>query len=79
MDLLSSYPACASYVDGSNLDQVAAVHANMNGESAANAGAALDLNFGMALWIAFAIHAIGIEIYVSCLPGKCDHIKLTRI
>lgn len=65
IDLVSAYPACASYADGSNLDQVSAVLAHMDGASAANAGAGLDLNFGMAIWLAFAIHAVGIEVYVS--------------
>lgn len=62
--LVSAYPACASYADGSNLAQVSAILADMGGASAANAGAALNVNFGMALWLAFAIHAVGIEIYV---------------
>ena len=68
MDLVSAYPACASYAEGSNLNQVSAVLADMDGASAANVGAALNLNFGMALWLAFAIHAVGIEIYVSRPP-----------
>lgn len=29
------------------------------------AGAALRLGFGMALWLALALHAIGVEVYVS--------------
>lgn len=74
MDLVSAYPACASYADGSNLDQVSAVFADMDGMSAANAGAALDLNFGMALWLAFAIHAIGVEVYVSHHACDC-HVR----
>lgn len=65
MDLVLAYPACASYADGSNLDQVSAVLADMGGASAANAGAALNVNFGMALWLAFAVHAVGVEVYVS--------------
>lgn len=39
--------------------------ADMGGSSAANAGAALNVNFGMALWLAFALHAVGVEVYVS--------------
>lgn len=66
MDLVSAFPACASYADGSNLNQVSAVLASMDGDSAANAGAALHVSFGMAIWLATVIHAIGVEIYVSC-------------
>lgn len=65
MELVSAYPACASYADGSNLDQASAVLADMGGASAVNAGAALNVNMGMALWLASAVHALGVEIYVG--------------
>lgn len=58
------YPECASYFDGSNNNQVALVRAKFDG-SAAEVGAALNVPFGTALWLALAIHAIGVEIYVS--------------
>ena len=75
MDLVAAYPACMPYADGSNLDQVSAVLADMGGASAVNAGAALNVNFGMALWLAFALHAVGVEVYVSSLPtGHRRHI-----
>jgi hypothetical protein len=67
MNLVAEYPACASYADGSNLDQVSAVLADLGGGSSVNAGAALNVSFGMALWLAFAVHALGIEIYVSLI------------
>jgi hypothetical protein len=63
--LVPDYPACASYVDGSNPDQVAPVAASMGSGSAASVGAALNINFGAALWLAFNIHAVGVEVYVS--------------
>jgi hypothetical protein len=63
--LLSSYPDCAAYVDGSDPDQLAIVKANIGGDGPANAGAALNTAFGMALWLAVVIHAIGVEVYVS--------------
>jgi hypothetical protein len=59
------YPACEPYIDGSNLNEVAIVKANLDGETGANAGAALGMSFGMALWLATVIHAIGVEVYVS--------------
>jgi hypothetical protein len=62
--LEQDYPSCASYVDGSNLDAVSAVSADMNGK-AANIGAALNMSFGTALWLAFALHALGVEVYES--------------
>jgi hypothetical protein len=77
MDLVSEFPACAAYADGSNLNQVSAVLADMDGSSAANAGAALDLNFGMALWLALAIHAVGVEVYVSSVCSLDGSPSLT--
>lgn len=53
------YPVCT------NTSAWAAVHATMNGKSVANIAASMESVFGLALWLALAIHAIGIEIYVS--------------
>lgn len=58
-ELLEAYPGCTSP------DKWEMVEANLNGGSAANAGAVIGMSFGMALWVSLAIHAIGIEIYVS--------------
>jgi hypothetical protein len=70
--LVQGYPLCASYANGSNLEQVSPVSLDLNG-SDANIGAALDMSFGVALWLAFNIHALGIEVYVSSrlLPCVC--------
>ena len=65
--LLEDFPSCEAYADGSNLDEVSVVPADFNGK-AANIGAALDMSFGTGLWLAFAIHALGVEIYVSEFP-----------
>jgi hypothetical protein len=62
--LLQDYPSCASYADGSNLAQLSPVSLDLGGSNA-NVGAALDVSFGAALWLAFNIHALGIEIYVG--------------
>ncbi|KAH6616850.1 hypothetical protein C7974DRAFT_442698 [Boeremia exigua] len=75
MDLVAAYPACASFADGSNLEAVSAVLADMDGESGANAGAALDLNFGMALWLATSLHALGVEIYLHLTPREAERLR----
>jgi hypothetical protein len=62
--LVQDYPVCVSYADGSNLEQVTAVSAGFSGSSA-NVGAALNISFGAAVWLAFNMHALGVEIYVS--------------
>lgn len=58
-DLLAAYPACSSS------SAWVAVKADMNGTSGVNAAAALNLSFGMSVWLALALHAIGVELYVS--------------
>lgn len=65
--LLSNYPGCAAYVDGTNVNELAIVKADLGGDTGANAGAALSMSFGMALWLSTVIHAIGVEVYVSCI------------
>ena len=62
---LAQFPHCAAFYTGENLGQHALVEANINGGSAANAAAALGIGFGPSLWLSLAIHAVGIEIYVS--------------
>lgn len=65
--LLQSYPACAPFVNGTNPDQYTIIDANFNGTDAAQIAAAVNITAGMALWLAFLIHAVGVEIYVSSL------------
>jgi len=73
--LVSKYPACAAYANGTNPNELAIVQANLNGGTGANAGVALNMSFGMALWLSVAIHAIGVEIYVSCRHCTRLHIR----
>jgi hypothetical protein len=65
--LSKMYPACEAYINGSNPNAVDKVLANLDGETGANAGAALSLSFGMALWLSVSLHALGVELYVSRL------------
>lgn len=76
VDLVSSYPACASYANGSYPEQVSAVAAKLGGGGdSANAGAALNMNFGMALWLALMLHAIGIEVYLHLTPRESQRLR----
>ena len=63
---LNTYPQCAPYYSGDNPDQQTIVQANISGNEA-EVSAALGMNFGTAGWLALALHAIGVEIYVSSL------------
>ena len=58
------YPDCKAFFNGSNPDQQAVVPLNLNGPPE-QVGATLGESFSMAVWLALAIHAIGVEIYVS--------------
>ena len=60
---LLDYPDCQVFYTEEDLGKQVLVHADMKG-SAMTAGAALGLSFGPALWLALALHAAGIEIYV---------------
>lgn len=61
---LSKYPTCKTFFDGEVPSQHTLVVANMAGE-VDNISAALDAAAGAALWVAFVLHAAGVEIYVS--------------
>ncbi|KLU85797.1 hypothetical protein MAPG_04817 [Magnaporthiopsis poae ATCC 64411] len=78
-EMLARYPECAAFYSGVNLDQHALVTASMTLGRTESVGAAIDLNFGAAMWLALALHAAGIEIYVSACCGSaacqlCDHL-----
>ena len=48
--------------------------ANFNG-TVPEIGAALDINFGMALWLALAMHTIGVEIYLHLTPREHERLR----
>jgi hypothetical protein len=60
------YPECSSYFDGTTPDKYVAVLLNFNGR-VEEVGAALAEGFILGFTLALALHAIGIEIYVSFL------------
>ena len=66
-DVMSStYSACEGYLSSTNQDQYVAVRANISdAANAAEAAAILEMTFGAAMWLAFIIHAFGVELYVS--------------
>ncbi|KAJ4242864.1 hypothetical protein NW757_011759, partial [Fusarium falciforme] len=77
-DTRASYPDCDSFYTGKDLDKRVLVKANMGDEgSDMEVGASLGLAFGPALWLAFVIHAIGIEIYLRLTP--IEHERLRNI
>jgi hypothetical protein len=64
-EIISEYPSCAAFFEGTDVQQEAVVRADFNGAHATEIGAALDMKFGSALWIATILHIVCVEIYVS--------------
>jgi hypothetical protein len=76
IDFAVSYPSCAAYINGTDPDAVSAVAATLGAGDVANTGAALNLAFGMALWVALALHAAGVEIYLHLTPREAQRLRL---
>lgn len=68
--LLDVYPACTALIEQGDLGAVTAVHVNMEG-TAVEVMAALNESFGMSGWVAFTLHAIGVETYVCVIIINC--------
>lgn len=61
---LQQHPDCEAYFSGQNPNKAVLVSATMDGNGS-NVTAVLSLGFGAAFWLAFTLHAVGVEIYVS--------------
>ncbi|EGX89139.1 hypothetical protein CCM_07391 [Cordyceps militaris CM01] len=67
--LLQEYPDCAS------LDAWVLVKADLHIQGPEHISAALDVTFGMSVWMAAAIHAIGVEFYLQLTPGETRRLR----
>lgn len=65
--LLEEYPVCTAFTEG-GASTYAVVRVNFGG-TASELMAAMNESFGMAGWLALAMHAFGVEVYV-CLPSS---------
>ncbi|KAF7983469.1 hypothetical protein HWV62_21762 [Athelia sp. TMB] len=65
------YPACAGNPGG-----YAVVEANSHGNPV-EIGAALDIAFPMAMWLAIFLHVVGVEVYIMLTPR--EHERLRRV
>lgn len=63
----AEYPGCEAFYSGEDPYKQTLVKASMEGD-AMTAGAALGVSFGPAIWLAFVLHAVGVEVYVSFAP-----------
>ncbi|KAF5966494.1 hypothetical protein FCOIX_12485 [Fusarium coicis] len=67
--LVAKYPTCQ------DLNAWVAVQGDMSGEGTENIASALSLGFSMGLWLALAIHAIGIEVYLHLTPAETERLR----
>lgn len=76
-EVADSYPGCSSTNNTLHTGQgVAVVHANMiTPTSGIEVGAALELSFGMAMWLALALHALDIEVYLRLTPAEGERLR----
>ncbi|OGM48735.1 hypothetical protein ABOM_002018 [Aspergillus bombycis] len=71
---LESYPDCVSFYNGSQPAQNVLVLGDFNGD-ADRIGTALNMNFGMAFWLALFLHVIGVEIYLQLTPRESQRLR----
>ncbi|KAL1615749.1 hypothetical protein SLS56_011704 [Neofusicoccum ribis] len=70
---LQHYPECIPFYNGTSPGQMVVVNAKM-GSTAAEASAALGISFGMSMWLALALHAIGVELQLT--PREAERLRL---
>jgi hypothetical protein len=56
-------------------DGVIAVAANFGSGRKEQLQASLELNFGMAAWIAIFLHTVGVEIYLNLTPAEGERLR----
>jgi hypothetical protein len=73
--LVETYPDCV--VNSTILrDDLKPVHASMFGGVREEIGASLRLNFGMAIWLAFFMHGVGVEVYLALTPREAQRLRM---
>ncbi|KAF6801034.1 hypothetical protein CSOJ01_12036 [Colletotrichum sojae] len=70
------FEACAPYVAGASPNQQVLVEADFFDRSTpAGPAASLHVSFGMAGWVAGAIHAVGVEVYLRLTPREAERLR----
>ncbi|KIW91233.1 uncharacterized protein Z519_08129 [Cladophialophora bantiana CBS 173.52] len=73
--LAEMYPGC---VVGSSIleDELKIIHADFFRGIKEQIAASLRITFGMALWLAFFLHAVGIEAYLALTPREAQRLRM---
>lgn len=75
--VLHIYPGCEAFYSHANLNQHVAVHANISSKNPIEIATAFNITYGMSGWIALAVHAFGVESYVSIRASR--FFRATRL
>ena len=73
-EAFATYPQCQPSNLNLTVDQMVPVRAKFSSNSA-EVGAALGVSFGMAAWLAFALHVVGVEIYLRLTPRESERLR----
>ncbi|KAJ3137177.1 hypothetical protein HDU90_002349 [Geranomyces variabilis] len=73
--VLARYPDCGAAFNGTDPGRLVLVLANFKGGHTEELGVALAVPFGAALWLALAIHAAGVEMYLGLTPREGRRLR----
>ncbi|KAK2600202.1 hypothetical protein QQS21_005076 [Conoideocrella luteorostrata] len=73
--VLSSYPACSAFYSGTDPEMHVPVPVGFAADGVDRIGAALNTSFGASAWLAFAIHFIGVELYLRLTPAEAERLR----
>ncbi|KAL8870836.1 MAG: hypothetical protein Q9174_003210 [Haloplaca sp. 1 TL-2023] len=72
-EMYSFYPQCG--LEESTADTLVIVKATFGNGQVEQIGASLRMSFGMALWMALFLHAVGVEIYLGLTPRESNRLR----
>lgn len=70
--------AIYSVCNGQNIttaNSLAIVHADLHSDRSEQVAAGLRITFGMAFWLAIAMHAVGVEVYLALTPRENNRLR----
>lgn len=74
---LDIYPMCADSRTNLSASSIyVPIKADLTVNNAVQNGASLELTFGMAIWVALFLHAVGVEIYLRLTPRESERLRM---
>ncbi|KAL0942137.1 uncharacterized protein CTRU02_200023 [Colletotrichum truncatum] len=73
--VLGYYPDCNAFYSGENPGLNVLIHANVNAHQPAEIAAGFTAVFGAGSWLALAIHAILVELYLHLTPSEAERLR----